>query len=98
MPNFGTATATIESMKNPFTSKRVQDVPEPDAPSAFQQFGGWGSADEATGARLDPIESEREQRLAGALALVQLEAQRLERMKAEREAQLASVRRGTKYG
>ena len=58
------------------TSRRVRDVADPDAPSVFQTTGGWAPADAASGARLDPAESETSARRSGMLALAELESNR----------------------
>lgn len=79
---------------NPFTSKRLREVEADNTPpSPFAVIGGWGPATDP-GYRPDPDEAERSARLAGRDALVQLEAQRVERVKAARDAQLAGVRLG----
>lgn len=79
------------------TSRRVRDVPDPEPPTTFEQYGGWSNATDAASAALDPAEDERTARRAGAAAMLALEAQRLERAKAAQDAQLAGVRRGVDY-
>lgn len=69
------------NFKPPFTSRRTQQIEQDEPqPTAFQVYGGWGPADD--GRRLDPLESDREARAAGAVALAELYARR----KAERES------------
>jgi hypothetical protein len=83
---------------NPFKSERIRDVPPPDEPSLFAAVGGWGAAAEAAAARrLDPDESEREQRVAGALALADLAKRDAERQKAAMDERLRGVQRGRDY-
>ncbi len=85
--------------KSPFTSRRVERLPDPDAPTPFQQTGGWATAGEAAAAsaQLDPSESERDQRRAGAVALAALEAQRQTERAAAMDARLAGVERGRTF-
>lgn len=69
-----------------FRSKQTTDIPEPDAPSRFQVEGGWGAAAEGSGV-IDDDEGERSARREGVSVAAQLERQRLERLKAQREAE-----------
>jgi hypothetical protein len=85
------------NLKNPFTSRRVRKLPDPEAPSPFAVGGGWGEAHEAAGVPLDPLDSERAQRVAGAVALAQFERENAERKRAEMDARLAGVARGRDY-
>ena len=85
-------------MKLPFKSKRFQHVPDPDPVPPHLTGMGWSAAtDDAGTLPLDPVESERSQRRAGASALAQLNEQDAERRRAEMDARLAGVRRGTDY-
>lgn len=83
---------------NPLKSRRVQDVAQESDPLPANALGGWGPAAETAGAvRLDPEESEREQRRAGAEALATLERERRESAKATADARLGSAPRGHDY-
>ncbi len=84
---------------NPFKSRRIKELPPPDEPSDFAKFGGWGEAHEAAARRpLDPDESEREQRVAGAVALADLAKRDAERRQQAADDRLRGVRRGHDYG
>lgn len=80
--------------KNPFTSKRERTV-ERDVtePTFFEMFGGFAPIEEGR-YKPDPVEAELTARQAGVEVANQLETQRLERLKAHREAELANVPRG----
>lgn len=89
---------SCELMKNPFTSKRLQPVPEPDPVPPHLTQMGWSDATENGALPLDPADAERSARRAGASALAQLHEQGIERQREQREAALAGVRRGIKHG
>lgn len=81
-------------MQNPFKSRRVTQVPEPEAPSPEEQAwltaGGWAPAS-------DPAFDEddgKTARRAGVTAALTLETQRIERLKEQRDRDLAGVERG----
>jgi hypothetical protein len=83
---------------NLFKTKRIRDLPPPDEPSAFEIVGGWGAAHEAAGGRsLDSHESEREQRVAGAVALADLAKRDADRKQAAMDERLRGVQRGRDY-
>lgn len=85
-------------MNNPFASRRIRDLPPPDEPSTFAVVGGWAEAHDAAAAgRLDPINSEREQRASGALALAELERSEAKRRQQVMDERLRGVRRGHDY-
>ncbi len=71
-------------------TKRILRLPEPEPVSNFEVFGGWGPPSDRR-VTLDPVESEREQRLEGARALAELAERDAERRKAAAEARLAGV-------
>jgi hypothetical protein len=79
-------------------SRRVQGIDHTqDEPTPFQVVGGWGTADDARSLPMDPSDSERAQRRAGAVALAALESERIERLRVAGDARLAGVRRGRDY-
>lgn len=82
--------------KNPFSSRRVETLPDPVEPSTFDVLGGWAPAEAAAG-QVDPYESEREQRAAGAEALARLYAQQAEARKQVMDDRLRGVQRGNDY-
>ena len=85
-------------MANPFKSKRIQRLPDPPPPDPALTGMGWSPAADNPGSLpLDPIESERAQRVAGAVALAQLHEQEAERKREAMEARLAGVPRGRDY-
>ena len=78
------------------TSRRLTTIEPPDeTPTPFQTVGGWGNASDAS-AHLDddPLAAERSARVAGAVALAQLAAERIERAQAERDRNLGNAPRG----
>lgn len=85
-------------MRSPFRSRRIQRLPEPPPPDPALIGMGWCEAAASPGSlALDPVESEREQRVAGAVALAQLSEQEAQRKRAAMDAQLAGVPRGRDY-
>lgn len=87
-------------MANPFKSRRVTTVEDDrPAPTPFETIGGWGPAEHSQGAHaaLDPIVSEREQRVAGALALAALNADRLAGAEAAMSRRLGNAPRGRDF-
>lgn len=67
------------------TSRRVTKVVDPNPPPTnFQIYGGWGPASDAH-ADLSPEETERTQRVAGAVALAELAAENDARKRKERD-------------
>jgi len=88
----------LEAMANPFRSKRIQRVPKPPPPDPALMGMGWSPAADSPGSLpLDPVESERAQRRAGATALARLHEEEAERKREAMEARLAGVRRGRDY-
>lgn len=68
------------------TSRRVTKVIDPTPPPTyFAVYGGWASAGEGDAANLSPEESERAQRVAGAVALAELGAEQDARKREERD-------------
>jgi hypothetical protein len=79
-------------------SRRVTDIePARQEPTRFMVEGGWASAEEARGLPLDPIDQERSERRSGALALAELERQRIERLKEATDREFAGIARGIDY-
>lgn len=88
----------MSNFKNPFKSGRVRDLPPEPEPTPFEIAGGWGPPTEAAaGRRLDPEESERAQRVSGALALADLAARDADHKRTVMDARLAGARRGRDY-
>jgi hypothetical protein len=79
-------------------SRRVTDIePDREEPTRFQLQGGWGSAEEARGVPMDPADAERSERRSGAMALAELERQRIEALKVATEREFAGIARGIDY-
>lgn len=84
--------------KNPFSTKRVRDVPPDEREAPAAPYGGWSDAGHNPGAGLDPVADERAQRVAGAISLAELERERHAARKAALDANLGFARRGRNYG
>lgn len=68
-------------------SNQTRPLQPPREPTAFEVVGGFGPAGAAAGAGLDPEDDERTARREGAAVAIELERQRVERLKAQRDAQ-----------
>jgi hypothetical protein len=90
-----------DRITNGLKSGRIRDGhTEPEPVSDFAVIGGWSDTEDPTALPDDPAAAEKTARQAGLAAMVELEAQRQERVKAERDAQLAGIpahRRGRDY-
>lgn len=86
------------NFKSSFRSRRVEEAsPENRQPTSFEKFGGWGPAVEP-GRSVDPVADERAQRVAGAVALAELEKDRQADAAARMAQRLGNAPRGVKYG
>jgi hypothetical protein len=83
-------------VKLPFKSRRVRPVEQPQQPAA-PPFGWSDPSPDSGASHADPYHAEKAARLAGVGALLQLEAQRVERAKAARDENLRGVRLGRNY-
>ena len=85
-------------MPNPFKSKRLQRLPEPDPIPPHLTGMGWSDAAPNPGALpLDPAAAEAAERRAGAVALADLAQRDAERKRDDMDARLAGVPRGIDY-
>ena len=80
-------------METLFKSKRVRDVPPPDAPPPFLTGMGWGPAEDPGTLPLEPAAEAAAQRAAGVAALADLGQRNAERDREAIEARLDQVRR-----
>ncbi len=85
-------------MPNPFKSNRIRRVPDPEPVPSHLTGMGWSPAsDNGKPLPLDPVESERVQRAAGAAALADLAKRDAERKREDMNRRLGNAPRGHDY-